>query len=106
MLPSGSIIFAPLPTFGLPPSVVADTAPSAVAITEVPEPAGAGMPSNALVDPSTPPAQPPLPRAWMRLFQFIALGSQISMPIPGEVDGAPTGPGVPGPTLSLTTQTS
>jgi hypothetical protein len=29
-------------------------------------------------------------------------GSQTSMPMPGEVEGAPAGPGLPGPTLSLT----
>src|SRR6478672_10245935 len=42
----------------------------------------------------------------MRWFQFSRAGSQISMPIPGEVDGAPAGPGFPGPTSSLTMQTS
>src|SRR5438094_7482198 len=42
----------------------------------------------------------------MRRFQFSRVGSQISMPIPGDVDGAPAGPGFPGPTSSLTAQTS
>ena len=42
----------------------------------------------------------------MRLFQLPGAGSQTSMPIPGEVDGAPAGPGLPGPTSSLTMQTS
>src|SRR3982751_4653361 len=42
----------------------------------------------------------------MRLFQLPGVGSQISMPIPGEVEGAPTGPEFPGPTSSLTMQTS
>src|SRR5213075_1090476 len=53
-----------------------------------------------------PPAQPPPPETWMRWFQLSRDGSQSSMPIPGEVDGAPTGPGLPGPTSSLTMQTS
>src|SRR3954468_5525824 len=42
----------------------------------------------------------------MRWFQFAGVGSQISMPIPGEVEGAPAGPECPGPTRSLTMQTS
>src|SRR6185295_3692877 len=42
----------------------------------------------------------------MRWFQFSRVGSQISIPIPGEVEGAPAGPGFPGPTSSLTMQTS
>src|SRR6185295_7749492 len=42
----------------------------------------------------------------MRLFQLAGAGSHTSMPIPGEVEGAPAGPGLPGPTSSLTMQTS
>ena len=39
-------------------------------------------------------------------FQAAFAGSQTSMPMPGEVEGASAGPGLPGPTLSLTMQTS
>ncbi len=52
------------------------------------------------------PAQPPLPQARMRSFQLAAVGSHTSMPMPAEVDGAPAGPGFPGPTRILTRQTS
>ena len=54
----------------------------------------------------TPPAQPPPPMAWMRLFQLARAGSQTSMPMPADVEGNPSGPGWPGPTSSLTTHTS
>src|SRR5205085_4345211 len=49
-----------------------------------------------------PPCQPPPPIACTRLFQLADVGSHTSMPIPAEVDGAPAGPGLPGPTLSFT----
>lgn len=38
----------------------------------------------------------------MRWFQRSWLGSQTSMPMPSEVERAAAGPGLPGPTLSLT----
>src|SRR6476619_4107279 len=43
---------------------------------------------------------------WIFSFQLAAVGSQISMPIPGEVEGALAAPVLPGPTLSLTKQRS
>src|SRR6478672_6437420 len=43
---------------------------------------------------------------WIFWFQFAGAGSQISMPMPGDVDGALAAPGLPGPTLSLTKQRS
>jgi hypothetical protein len=42
----------------------------------------------------------------MRRFHLLSPGSQISMPMPCEVEGASAGPGLPGPTSSLTTHTS
>ena len=42
----------------------------------------------------------------MRSFQFFLVGNHSSMPMPGEVEGAPAVPGLPGPTSSLTRQTS
>src|ERR1039458_7829661 len=42
----------------------------------------------------------------MRWFQFAVVGSQTSIPMPAEVDGAPAGPGLPGPTWSFTKQRS
>jgi hypothetical protein len=41
-----------------------------------------------------------------RPFHVAGEGSQISMPIPAEVDGASAGPGLPGPTFNLTRHTS
>ena len=39
---------------------------------------------------------------WIRPFQFGWGGNHTSTPIPGLVEGASTGPGLPGPTMSLT----
>ena len=55
---------------------------------------------------SAEPDQPPLPYARMRSFQLAVVGSQISMPMPAEVDGAPAVPGLPGPTRSFTSHRS
>src|ERR1700682_3832338 len=52
------------------------------------------------------PAHPPSPSVRFRPFHVAVEGSQISMPIPAEVDGASAGPGLPGPTFSLTRHTS
>src|SRR5262245_22592032 len=52
------------------------------------------------------PDHPPWPSTCILLFQFAGAGSQISIPMPAEVDGAPAGPGLPGPTISFTRQTS
>src|SRR6476660_491648 len=38
----------------------------------------------------------------MRSFQVSRLGSRTSIPIPADVDGAPSGPWFPGPIKSLT----
>src|SRR3954470_13209959 len=87
-----------------PVSVSDDTAPSPPAT-----PAGSqrpGMLAIAVAEPAVPPIQPPPPTACTRLFQLALAGNQISMPMPAEVDGAPAGPGLPGPTLSLTMQMS
>src|SRR2546422_7009492 len=42
----------------------------------------------------------------MILFQAVGAGSQTSRPMPAEVDGAPAGPALPGPTSSFTRHTS
>ena len=52
------------------------------------------------------PPKPPSANAWMRWFQLAFDGSQASMPMPADVDGAPAGPALPGPTINLTRQTS
>src|SRR3982751_2546334 len=103
MLPSGFIANEPLPMVW-PVSVTADTAPSTPATVAAERPAlDAPVPANVVVDvTAVPPAQPPPPSACTRLFQFAAEGSQISMPIPAEVDGAAAGPGLPGPTSTFT----
>ena len=44
---------------------------------------------------------------WIFSFQFAgASAARSPMPMPGDVDGALAGPGLPGPTLSLTKQRS
>src|SRR5437763_1947893 len=109
MLPSGSMANEPprdgggTPTSLCPVSVFAETAPSTVAMNAgvgvvVPAPVvpKAGAPASTVGFVWLPPAQPPPPATWMRRFQFAGVGSQISMPIPGDVDGAPAGPGFPG----------
>ena len=42
----------------------------------------------------------------MRSFHAAGAGSQTSMPMPAEVDGALAAPGLPGPTTNFTRQTS
>src|SRR5436309_14495668 len=88
MLPSGFIANDPPPGPLCPVSVFAETAPSTVAMKE-----GLGVvppappaPASTVNDVWLPPAQPPPPATWMRRFQFSRVGSQISMPIPGDVD--------------------
>src|SRR5216684_1549806 len=110
IVPSGFIANEPPPAVSAcPVSVDADTAPSVSAITTVLTAAagksaasGLGSPAMAVVDPCTPPAQPRPPTTCTRLFQLAGLGSHTSIPMPGEVDGAPAGPGFPGPTFSST----
>ena len=46
--------------------------------------------------------EPKPPMLCTRPFQVSGGGSQISMPMPGDVEGASAGPGLPGPTMSLT----
>src|SRR6185369_6477262 len=93
MLPSGFIANEPLPMVW-PVSVTADTAPSTPATAAADRPAlAAPVPANAVVEvTAVPPAQPPPPSTCTRLFQLAAEGSQISMPMPGDVDGALAGP--------------
>lgn len=89
-----------------PVSVTAETAPSTMAVVAAEPELPLPMPSSAVVEPALPPTQPPPPFTWMRSFQLSGLGSHTSMPMPGDVEGASAGPGLPGPTLSLTTHTS
>src|SRR2546423_27729 len=108
MVPSGFIANEPVPVLGWPVSVEADTAPSivdAILGLDVGPPAPPA-PASRVVSAWTPPAQPPPPITWMRWFQFAGDGSQTSMPIPGDVEARPAGPGLPGPTSSFTTHTS
>src|SRR5215470_16323901 len=95
MVPSGFMANDPPPA-ACPVSVVPTTDPSVPAVTPP-----AGLPI-CIVESCAPPAHPPPPRLWIRLFQLAAVGSQISNPMPAEVDGAPAGPDCPGPTFSLT----
>ena len=64
------------------------------------------VPPMRVVSAWNPPAQPPLPYERMIPFQFVGVGSQTSIPMPGDVDGAAGSPGLPGPTSSLTRHTS
>ena len=108
IVPSGFIANEPEPVALCPVSVDAETAPSiveAILGDEVAPPAPPA-PASRVMFVCTPPAQPPPPIAWIRLFQLARAGSQTSMPMPAEVEGKPAGPGLPGPTSSLTTQTS
>src|SRR5262245_56165553 len=108
IVPSGFIANEPLPVLGWPVSVEADTAPSivdAIIGLDVGPPAPPA-PASRVVSAWTPPAQPPPPITWMRRFQFAGDGNQTSIPMPGDVDGNPAGPGLPGPTSSFTTHTS
>src|SRR4051812_23312232 len=107
MVPSGFMANEPLPIVW-PVSVTADTAPSTPATVAADKPAlDAPVPASAVVDvTAVPPAHPPPPSTCTRLFQFACAGSQTSMPMPGDVDGASAGPGLPGPTMSLTTHMS
>ena len=100
MVPSGFIANEPPADEAWPVSVVEETAPS------LPATPAASVLAMALALPAAPPCQPPPPSAWTREFQAAFAGSQTSMPMPGEVEGASAGPGLPGPTLSLTMQTS
>src|ERR1041384_5755802 len=108
IVPSGFIANDPEPSELCPVSVDAETAPSMVDATIGDEvgPAAPPAPASTVMLVCTPPAQPPPPITWMRLFQLAGDGSHTSMPMPADVDGSPAGPGLPGPTSSLTTQTS
>src|SRR6185503_15654136 len=107
IVPSGLIANDPLP-ITWPVSVNAETAPSTVATAAAVSPAlPPPVPASSVSDvTAAPPAQPPPPSACTRPFQFSTDGSQTSIPMPADVEGAPAGPGFPGPTRSLTTHTS
>ena len=107
IVPSGFIANEPEPAALCPVSVDAETAPSIVEAILGDEvaagAAGAGQQCAVFVHAARPAAtadhvDAPVPVG--------ARGSQTSMPMPAEVEGSPAGPGLPGPTSSLTTQTS
>src|SRR3954452_7490693 len=60
------------------------------------------VPPIRVVSAWNPPAQPPLPYERMIPFQLVGAGSQTSIPMPADVDGAAGLPGLPGPTSSFT----
>src|SRR5512141_3113739 len=106
IVPSGFIANEPLEIV-CPVSVTALAAPSIPDVAAADKPALlAPVPASAVIEPALPPAQPPPPSTWTRRFHFDVDGSQTLRPMPADVDGAPAGPGLPGPTLSLTTQRS
>src|SRR5215217_8957024 len=105
MVPSGFIANDPVPAgSACPPSFTALTAPSFMAMPHVtPVKYGAVPVVISVVSPMMAlPPNPPSVMLWMRLFQFAGDGSHISTCIPEDVDGAPAGPGLPGPIVSFT----
>jgi len=93
IVPSGFMANEPpLAVFACPVSVEAETAPSTIAVVAGDPADEPEAPASAVVDVWTPLAQPPPPLTWMRSFQFACAGSQTSMPMPADVDGASAGP--------------
>ena len=108
MVPSGLTVNDPLPPESLDPPW-----PWSDVLTTYPFPTAARCIGSMLPVPPmlvgsawNPPAQPPLPYERMIPFQFVGVGSQTSIPMPGDVDGAVGSPGLPGPTSSFTRHTS
>src|SRR5215831_4144008 len=56
----------------------------------------------SVVEAWLPHAHPPPPRFWILLFHALGVGSHTSIPMPGEVEGAPDPSWNPGPTTILT----
>src|SRR5690242_4389420 len=92
MVPSGGIANdPPFAVLAWARTVLAQTAPSTMAV-DAGEPVVPGpTPASVVSDVWTPPAQPPPPFTWMRRFHLASLGSQTSMPMPANVEGASDG---------------
>src|ERR1700754_65962 len=98
MVPSGFIAKLPSTLLVMCPASV--PALTALSVSAKPNASAVPISVNELTDGS--PEKPPDPLNSSVPFQTAFSGSQTSTPIPADVEGAPAGPGLPGPMLSLT----